>query len=419
MKIGCLILFVFIIPHFFYATSLNQSTPNSAETVSPSIFNKKSKDVQSSDLELYKLIFPTGYEGKLKVKYDDVDRNRQLKYKNFVAQLNQAGAQGYKLAIVIKGYPFAVMKLDEGQYEYASFETESGLFFAKGGFSEKFAEYARQGFRLINHMQVGATYTTEGSVSYGAGGVIDKSGQSERVTYNDAYLLEREKGVNRPVEYMLAASGPTWRARMDEELTGQVKEQMSRGLYPTTAFSRYEVLLQQPEKSENITTESLEIRIVTKPNIKSGGAEKKINELAQQNFRLASVSRDIGIMYRNSETREPLSYVWLNASKKDFDKQLAKVQAAGAAFRMTYPDGWGEAKYLIFEQPIGKRAETHEYRVIKLSLQRTEDAALNQVLTTFTASSIKAIEEMNYLIKQGFRIRGVFGMIEPKILLER
>ena len=86
---------------------------------------------------------------------------------------------------------------------------------------------------------------------------------------------------------------------------------------------------------------------------------------------------------------------------------------------MTYPDKWGEAKYLIFEQTNKNTTVPHEYRVLKLNLQETENIALNQVIAGFTPSSIKTIEEMNRLIDQGFQIRDVFGLVEPKILLER
>src|SRR5215510_5336966 len=108
----------------------------------------ESRLVIHRDAPKYKLIFGAG------------------EFRDFVAQLNQHGEQGYKLKSITFGWqksdrknyfrrPVAVMQLDEVRYEYTWFETKSNWFWGIPAFDTAYADGARQGFRLVDHFYSG------------------------------------------------------------------------------------------------------------------------------------------------------------------------------------------------------------------------------------------------------------------------
>jgi hypothetical protein len=64
---------------------------------------------------------------------------------------------------------------------------------------------------------------------------------------------------------------------------------------------------------------------------------EKINALARQGYRLSLVNKQVAVMYRRRGPVTPVSYVWVNATNKDFETRLARLQEAGAVYRATYP----------------------------------------------------------------------------------
>lgn len=424
-KVGWLCLSILAMPLLSaYAQSGRTVQPSPTplpEAMSPMRPDAKSQFVVDPSAAEYKLVFPTSYEGtSLTVGKQAADQGRHSRLTNFVEQLNKAGAQGYRLLSVTSGWnPNGIVKLDEAQYEYAWFETTSNFFYSKSGFAEKYAELAKRGFRMVEHFHLGSSCENKGEISY------DKNGQIEPINplyevceYKDLFLLEREKGVEGSVQHLLAVGSPGWRAKMGEMLTTQIAEKWKEGLYPTHAFSKFEILLQQPAKTDEPLTDQPEVQVVTTPNWKRGGVQKRINELAGQGFRLAFVNEGIGVMYRNRETTTPVSYIWLDA-KNNFDKQLAQLQASGAVYRMTYPDKRGKENKLIFEQSIIIGGNRREYRVLKFKFQEVEKAAEGKVQIELAPSSKEAVKELNRLAKEGYKVRDVFLANEVSVLLER
>lgn len=380
----------------------------------------KQSSVVNPQFDPYKLIYPKNYKGKIKLKVSEIDAARHSRYNSFLEQLNLAGSQGYKLMSAVNrfSYPVAVVRFDEGKYEYAWFETVSHNFFSKEGFKEQFADQAKQGFRLVEHFNIYTSCEPEGEISYDEKGTVNLRSPVEKCVYEDLFLLERETGVNQSVQYSLAFNSPRWKARMDEELTELIEKKMAEGIYPTTAFSRFELLLQQPVKRDELVTDNLEVKVVTKPNLKFGGVQKKINELAKQGFRIALISNDIAVMYRDSKTATAVLYSWLKVNK-DLNNQLLQLQANKAIYRMTYPDNQGRENELIFEQRGTADEEHREYRILKFSFQEQKNSALGQVQIELTPTSKKALEDMHHLINEGFRIKDIFGVNEPGLILER
>jgi hypothetical protein len=152
--------------------------------------------------------------------------------------------------------------------------------------------------------------------------------------------------------------------------------------------------------------------------------KKKVNELAQQGYRLASTHNCIAVMYRNRETTAPVSYIWLDAGKKSFEQDLTRLQESGAIYRMTY----GEDDTLIFEQPAAALSKRREYKVLKIQLQETKNFADQKVDIDLTPSAKETIKTLNSLVKEGFAVRDLFNPypiakthnnIITSILLER
>ena len=297
-------------------------------------------------------------------------------------------------------------------HEYTWFETTSSFFFSKDGFEKKYAELSKQGYRLVEHFFI-----------YGNCEPMDNDPISgfETCEYRDLFLLERKKGVEQPVQYSITFSGPGWKAKMGEVLTPQINEGIAKGLYPTHAFSKFEILLQQPTDKDEPSIDKPDVRIVTSKNFNWGrnDLENKVNELGKQSYRLALIGYEIAVMYRRDDVTTPVSYIWLDAKKKDFEKQLKKLQEQGAVYQMTYPDKRGIENKLVFEQKVVDDGKRREYKALKFDFQDTENIAEKKVYIDLMPSSKETLNLMNKLVKEGFTVRDLFVSKSVCVLLER
>ena len=200
------------------------------------------KFVPDPNAERYRLIFPTGYEQKfyLKGKKEQVDHDatRTAYFDNLVERLNRAGEEGYRLLSAFND-SMAVVERGDRQYEYAWFETTGSYFFFKNGFEAQYARLAERGFRLVYHSLVykSCEYSDP-----------ENSAMGETCEYKDFFLLEREKGAERPREFRVAHGLPRWRiSRIAGQMTAAVKEIIGQGFYPAALLSPFEVVLEEPE----------------------------------------------------------------------------------------------------------------------------------------------------------------------------
>ena len=92
------------------------------------------------DADLYRLVFPTHYEGFL-LNGEHINVGPSTK-KNFIQELDEAGARGFKVVSTVGGFPVALGKRDDVQREYALFLTK-GNFWNKGGFEAHTSEWSR------------------------------------------------------------------------------------------------------------------------------------------------------------------------------------------------------------------------------------------------------------------------------------
>lgn len=351
--------------------------------------------------EKYKLVFATSYQGKGAYPTSEKEAlNRAVRAinVNFVEQLNQAGAQGYRFMSSTRS-GIALMKLEDVQYEYAWFSTSSTSFFAKTGFETAYSPLAKQGFRVIGHKSQGSDcddppYTPNSELP---------ELHIKRCVYDDLFLLTRVKGRQTPHEYRLAQHIPKWRElTSDATLTTQINEDLLKGFYPTHAFSRFEVLL-QPASDKNLRSpDQPEVKVVT------GDVRKKVNEWAQQGYRLVFTNYEIAVMARNKGNTTPVSYVWLDAMKKNFAQQLAQLQDKGAIYRSIYPSQHEDESHLVFEQPAVDDGTRREYKVLKFEIQKKVNTIEERVSLNLTPASKETLKTLNQFVKDGFEVRNLF-----------
>lgn len=369
----------------------------------------------------YKLVFPTSFERVPAVggkrNQADAERARHVWFNSFIEALNRAGAQGYRLISVVDG-SMAFVGLDEVQYEYAWFETVSHMHFARNGFAEKYAALARQGFRLADHTLISAS--------------CDAPDENlvENCEYRDLFLLEREKGKERPVAHRMVASVPGWGSKPAEEMNDGLQSNMAAGFYPVGLLSRFEVLFERETERDERATGKQDVQLVRPSSFwETDKLPKSINEMARQGYRLDLVNKGIAVMSRPEGGAIPATYIWLKVGKRsmmmrrqkrDFEKQLAQLQASGAIYRMTYPNEQGDESELIFEQAAATDGRKREYRVLRFDTEEVDAGALKlMVQIDLTPASKEALRELNRLAKEGFVVRDLFMTDEASVLLER
>lgn len=368
-------------------------TPTPEATPTPKV--EAPKFVPDPNAEKYRLIFTTSFRGSFSLRgSDEVTLARRAAFDNFAEHLNRAGAEGYRVVTSLKGDP-AVVALGGEQFEYAWTETRALDATRKPGFAGTYAQLAKKGFRLAAH-----------SLLYGYCDPLDPN----RCDYRDFFLFERRKGDEAPRDYALVDTERGGRARNDEEaLTAAVIRNLAEGLYPAHLLSKSEILLERESPEAALAQAGTEVRVVRSSSFwERDELPKKVNELARQGFRLALANYEIAVMYRRPGAAAQLGYVWLKSSKKDFDKELSRLQEGGAVFRATYPDANGARRALIFEQGAAVDAARREYRVLRFDVQTRENPSEQLLESRLGPASAETQKELNRLAAEGFVVLALF-----------
>ena len=357
--------------------------------------------VPNPNAEKYKLVFATDYQWK--GHYTSAEEEAKTRavnsYRaNWKERLNEAGTQGYRIISTANG--IALARLGTMQYEYALLYTSSGVFFSRRAFEAEYARRVKQGFSLVDHLFLSRSCEISPPTPHNELPEV----RGDNCEYNDLFILERIKENEESQKYRLAQHIPRWRELNGEAtLTEQLNEDLARAFYPTHAFSKYEILTQPTAQQEPPAGERVELRVLT------GDVSKKVNELAQQGYRLAISNYEIAVMARRKGETSPASYIWLDATKKDFAKRLAQAQAQGAVYLTTYPDQHGEEKNLIFEVPSVGNSARREYKILKFEIQTQQvNTAEEKVNKDFTPVSKETLKTLNQLTKEGFEARDLF-----------
>ena len=373
-----------------------------ATTIKPNI-------TPNANTEIYKLVFLTGglddksYSKLGKKKEAQQRRNDQAE---FITKLNEAGSQGYR-AILTQGL-FAIVKLDNTPYEYAGFETDEGGRSIQRGLKNRYLSFAQQAYALRDYTLMSHQCETKYLNSPGE----MQEWRQDSCSWIYWFLWERVKGDTRPAELILASNNPTSnKATVQAEtaaadLTMQVKEALAKGYQVTHSFSKFELLLQKTNQSD-FSPQDSEIQVINDgvSEDKIEALKTKINSLAQQGYRLASLGYDIAVMYRPKGTTLPVSYVWLNVIPKNAESELAQLQSKGAVYRMIHPGENGERALMVFEQPMNSNASQREYKLLKMELEGIEKKAEKKVVIELTPETKDVMKTVNQLAQEGFIVR--------------
>ena len=384
----------------------------------PGIAAETPKNVFGRNHDPYRIVFPTHPAEDLNIE-------------GFVKQLNEAGEQGYKLISVVYRWlpksasirreyfvPVAILKLDEVQYEYAWFETTSNTLVTINGFASRFDEHSKRGFQLVNRFLLSSNCDQATPLGMIGKDVLGEGGTCE---LKDLFLLQRKKGVDKPIQFKIARSAVSagFKVRNETDLMAQIKENLPAGFYPTGVFSKWEILLTRIDETEGHTPE---LRVVMSLGLST--VREKINSLGKQGYRLATMDKGTAVMYRHGETIKPVAYKWLKVSDKSFEEQLAKLQAEGAVYRMSYPEPPNVKNRLVFEIGPLVDGERREYKVLQLGFQVVQDwenKSPNLEVQIGLANSSK--DALNMLVNEGFVVRDLFvsDFVTSKVsvLLER
>ena len=319
-------------------------------------------------------------------------------FSDFIAQLNRHGEQGYKLKSITFGWQesdrnnyfrrtVAILQLDEIKYEYSWFETRSYWFWGIGSFEEKYAEVARQGFRLVEHFYSGGSC---------------EPGDCE---LREIFVLERAKGVVAAKEFRVAGIAPQRRMKIDP--SAELSEGAGAGFYPTSLISKFQVLLEVVAEED---------RPAEKPDVQWTNLESRMKKLALEGYRLAFIYNEGIVIYRYPGASEPVRYVFLRTKPGKLEKALSALEQSGATYRTADRDPGGDR--LIFEQPISNSGR-RSFRVLRFKFQIAEDSSGKQARINLTADDEAALKTMNGLVEQGYVVRAVFGHDHVGVLLER
>jgi len=369
-------------------------------------------------MDKYKLIFKTESEGKLEYllrkEKAEMMRARASALKNFLDKLNETGKQGYKVASTLPTNLAAVVVTDETNYEYRLFETRSAIHFIKSGLFDKLEGLSKAGFRLIEHSQL---YTLCEYID------PENLANGETCEYEDRFLAEKQIGTRTSIEQIIVNAFPGWGAKTSQELEKLIGEKMAEGFYPVKAISKFEILLEKTKYREELLADKPEVKVL-RTDWGAGRLEKKVNELANQGYRLALAREGIVVMYRHRDgAHVPTSYSWIRTDKKLFERDLANLQSKGAVYRIAYANPHGITNILIFEQTFSAKHRRGEFKTLRFEFNSIENKAERKVYTDLTPISKEAVKKMNKLAGEDFMVRGMFHTDKPysavNVILER
>lgn len=359
----------------------------------------------------YRLVFPTSCFGTAKMVKSEDDTVRASKFDSFVEQLSKAGAEGYRLtsfAYVQSGLPLGVVRRASARYEYTWVAFRGGYEWLRGrsGFMQMFVELSQKGFHLADHayfiLYCEPVLTDDSSLGSGATG---RSCETIHI-----FLLEREVEAKKPVRFAVLG----WEEKPYVPAVVQFKRRLSEGLVPKQVFPGYDIWFEEGDAGD-VSWGDAEIEMVWyDPSWWGSDTKKSVNKVAKRGYRIGLINWDTAVMYRRPGTAG-FSYVWLKAKKKDFEKQLARLQAKGAVYLRTYE----KEDELIFEHRLAGDGPRREYKALKFEFSFEEVAGDTRVRINLAAPGNEAPSTLRSLVRNGFAVRDVFYAKVPGVILER
>lgn len=354
----------------------------------------------------YRLIFPRGYAAS--DSKEDGDFHRAAKFEDLVGRLNEAGAEGYRLASLVyngRDMPVGLARRAGAAYEYEWLYLDGGH--RPGarevtiGFDDKYAEFSKKGFRVADYSYF-ENYCSPPTSEY-----------SDRweCKYSYVFLLEREKGVARPSRYALAA----WGQVSDAAFLNDVRRLLSDGYLPRLALPLYMFWFEQVGAGVEGRIADADMEVLGYEGGYWGTDQKKrINDLAKRGYRVALADWNGALMYRPRGEAVGHTYLWVKADK-NLERRLAQMRAKGALYLRTY-----EEDTLVFEQRAVDDGRRREYKALAFEFRLTKDASKTRVHVELTPASEEGLKTLGRLTAGGFAVRDLFIMGKKVgVILER
>jgi hypothetical protein len=412
------LVFLLLLAPVFGGVGQSGRTPPPQTTAVPA--KTESAFVPDPNRDEYQLVFTKGYEALKKGQKVNLEEQWEHYTTGFIAELNRIGAQGYRVISIALSPLAAVLKRSDQQYEYQMLQVinQKRVFDGNAQFGPRYAPWARKGFRVADYFVL---------YDWCWPGKWDENGNWEPVdcTYHSQALLERQKNAEAPRNYDIVSARLTFsKEKLETGLTEELHDARKTNLYPTHLLTKFQLLTQSPLGTEDFLGDEYEMEIV------SGDVKKRVNELAQQGYRLSlrPLGLQAAVMYRKKGTTTPASYIWVN--EKRLEQELPGLQQQGAAYRMS--DGCAAGSLfqpqMIFEQPSERGGKQREYKTLAFELNEPQNEAAQRVEFELSPASIKAIAEFNRLTKDGFEVQDFFACdmsdkktrrSRVKLLLER
>lgn len=361
----------------------------------------------------YRLIFPAASVGTAKTFNSEDEAVRSSKFDGFVEQLNRAGAEGYRLTSFVyahSGLPVGVVRRAAARYEYTwlAFHNASSWLEGEGGFKQKFSSLSQKGFRLADYVHLELYCQPVSAENPGLG--IEAMGRECAVV--NLFLLERELGVEKPARFAVMG----WEKKPSVPAADEFKRKLSEGLVPKQVFSGYDIWFEEGEAGDVRWRSDAEIELVWyDPSWWGSDTNRSVNKMAKRGYRVGLINWDTAIMYRDRGSTG-FNYYWVDAKKKSFERQLARLQAKGAVYISTYE----EEHKLIFERRLSDDGKRRDYRVLKFEFRFGEDAGGNRFRIDLAAQGKEAMQSLHDLVRKGFAVRDLFlSDKQVGVILER
>lgn len=369
----------------------------------------------------FHLVFARRYAGKLqytKAERDKLDpiSMRHLRLDSFIRELNVAGRLGYRLERIVNGFdPVALLRSDEGRYEYAWFETVSDGKFDKRGLEEKLLSFTKDGFRISAHVPTDGLCTPVDENAYMA------------CRYTDLFVVERDLAGKRRSDQRLLSYIRKPGSHPSVDISKEIGQLFAERYQPVAILSQLEVLLEKsPVGDLDTEIQYPEVRIVRGDS--RNQLKKRVDEFGSLGFRLVMAANGVALMMKPSGPTRSYAYKWVDATERammglnirprDVRPEIADLESKGAVFRMTYPDFLGNRSVLIFEMTNAKRY-SRAYRIFDLTFDVTEGESQLELHRDLSEASLASLDMVNRLLDEGFEVRDLFVSNTTKVILEK
>lgn len=385
-----------------FSGKMLQTAVTAKADVQPALPHDRSKQ-ESADSAggEYRLIFPASSVGAAMTVNSEDDAVRASKFDSFVEQLNKAGAEGYRLTSFVyahSGLPVGIARRAAARYEYMwiALRYESGWLEGAGGFRQKFALLSQKGFRLADyvHLEISCGPVIQENMSLG----IEAMGQ-ECASVN-VFLLERELGGESPTRFAVLG----WEEKPAVPAAVELRRKLLEGLFPKQVFAGYDIWFEEGGAGGGHRGGDAEIELVWYDASWWGkDINRSVNKMARRGYRVGLINWGTAVMYRDSGPGG-FNYYWVDAKKKSFERQLARLQAKGAVYISTYE----EEHKLIFERRLSDDGKRREYRVLKFEFRFEEDAGVNKLRIDLAAQGQESLSALRGLVREGYAVRDLF-----------